>query len=149
MEQNMIAEVPGIKLSRTMIEQMMTTLEGEQRKSVEVTGGTWDEKSRTYTQTTPEGVITEYKVKRSPFVETGYSVDEKSYKMDGTKKTEVKFDTGTNSWVSKSAAEKAASAVFGKPKWMGSITETRGIDGKVSQSLHIESSRFKFMAKAK
>ena len=122
----------------------------------EVTGGTWDSVRGVYTtMDTESGVTTEYKVKKSMNTETGYAVYETSYKTvkddNGLdKRVEVEYDPKSNQWVKKNifkeAADRTPASKIGKavrPKFMGTLVETKGADGKSAFSLRIEKAKLK------
>lgn len=120
------------------------------KSRTEVQGGVWDAKQNTYTTTDEtSGVRTVHTMKKNKSVETGYSVNIKSYKdvtdaSGATKPVEVKFDQKKQKWVEKTAAEKAVAALARRPAFMGTLNETN-VAGQTdpARTLVVESAKFK------
>jgi len=116
-----------------------------------VTGGTWDENRRVYKTTDSNtGVITEYKVSKNMRVESGFSVQEKSFKMIDGNKVQVEYDPKQGEWVKVNLFKKVADATPAnkvgqamRPTLMGNLVETKMPDGQTSFSLRIEKAKLK------
>jgi hypothetical protein len=116
----------------------------------EISGGSWDAKNNKYTVTDDaSGVRTEYSLRKNADVDTGYSVKMRSYKdlpdATGTlKPVEVTFDKKKDKWVNKTNGAKAMDTLARKPKYMGTLNESK-VPGQTEpvRTLIVEPARFK------
>jgi hypothetical protein len=120
------------------------------KSRTEVQGGVWDAKQNTYTTTDEtSGVRTVHTMKKNKSVETGYSVNIKSYKdvtdaSGAPKSVEVKFDQKKQKWVEKTVADKAVAALARRPAFMGTLNETKAAgQSEPMRTLTVESAKFK------
>jgi len=144
-------ELPTVKSAKTMVETLITKLDAGSPQAITVEGGSWDEKRHVYTSVdAANGITTEYTLKKSPFVQDKYVVQEKSYKVekapDGTeKRAEVLFNEKTQAWEKKGIGRKATEALQ-KPKYMSAGVEvTKDAQGASTMKLRIEQAKSAFI----
>lgn len=122
----------------------------------EVTGGTWNGDKKIYSTTDSKtGLTTEYKVSKNMRVTSGFSVQEKTYKITkdekgGEKRVQMEYDPKNQEWVKANLFKKAIDIhpgiAIGKaimPKYMGTLVETKSPEGASTFSLKIEKAKLK------